>query len=101
MPSLKLTAKAPENRPKRPKRKRESIPTIHFQGQTAVSFREGTVFFLASTQLTTQRCCFVRFTAMIAGSIILVVSWVTTPVMVLVKARLAGKVCRIGETPEQ
>ena len=23
---------APENRPKRPKRKRESIPTIHFQG---------------------------------------------------------------------
>ena len=28
--SLKLTAKAHENRPK-PKRKRESIPTIHFQ----------------------------------------------------------------------
>ena len=28
--SLKLTANAPENRPK-PKRKRESIPTIHFQ----------------------------------------------------------------------
>ena len=28
--SLKLTAKAPENRPG-PKRKRESIPTIHFQ----------------------------------------------------------------------
>ena len=32
-PSLKLTANAPENRPKRPKRKRESPPTIHFQGR--------------------------------------------------------------------
>ena len=31
LPSLKLPAKAPENRPG-PKRKRESIPTIHFQG---------------------------------------------------------------------
>ena len=31
-PSLKLTAKAPENRPSNPKRKRENIPTIHFQG---------------------------------------------------------------------
>ena len=31
IPSLKLTANAPENRPKRPKRKRESIPSIHFQ----------------------------------------------------------------------
>ena len=29
--SVKLTAKAPENRPKRPKRKLVSIPTIHFQ----------------------------------------------------------------------
>ena len=32
LPSLKLTAKAPENRPN-PQRKRESIPTIHFQGR--------------------------------------------------------------------
>ena len=36
--SLKLTAKAPENRPFAPKRKRESIPIIHFQVQT-VCFR--------------------------------------------------------------
>ncbi len=39
LPSLKLTANAPENRVF-PKRKRESVPTIHFQGRT-VSFREG------------------------------------------------------------
>ena len=31
--SLKLTANAPENRPKRPKRKRPRNPTIHFQVQ--------------------------------------------------------------------
>ena len=37
--SLKLTANAPENRPG-PKRKRESLPTIHVQGRS-VSFREG------------------------------------------------------------
>ena len=40
--SLKLSAKAPENRPK-PKRKRESLPSIHFQGAFAVSFGEGKV----------------------------------------------------------
>ena len=38
-PETTVTAKAPENWPG-PKRKRESIPTIHFQGR-AVSFREG------------------------------------------------------------
>ena len=43
LPSLKLTFFAPENRPK-PKRKRESLPTIHFQGLCHVSFREGRCF---------------------------------------------------------
>ena len=38
--SLKLTAKAPENRPSQ---KEIHLPTIDFQGQT-VSFREGNVF---------------------------------------------------------
>ena len=38
LPSLKLTAKAPENRPFAPKGK-DRLPTIHFQVQT-VSFRE-------------------------------------------------------------
>ncbi len=42
IPSLKLTAKAPANRSK-PKRKRESIPTIHFQVRT-VSFRERMIY---------------------------------------------------------
>ena len=37
IPSLKLTVKAPENRPSQ---KETSIPTIHFQVRT-VSFREG------------------------------------------------------------
>ena len=44
LPSLKLTANAPENRPFAPKRKGESIETtIHFLGAMlqAVSFREG------------------------------------------------------------
>ena len=40
VPSLKLTANAPENRPSQ---KETSIPTIHFQVQ-AVSFREGNSF---------------------------------------------------------
>ena len=35
---LELTAKAHENGPKRPKRKPDRIPTIHFQVRTA-SFR--------------------------------------------------------------
>ena len=39
LPSLKLTANAPENRPG-PKRKRESIPNIHV-GVQFVRFREG------------------------------------------------------------
>ena len=39
IPSLKLTAKTPA-RLRHPKRKRESLPTIHFQVR-AVSFREG------------------------------------------------------------
>ena len=38
IPSLKLTAKAPENWPSQ---KETNIPTIHFQMGT-VSFREGT-----------------------------------------------------------
>ena len=47
LPSLKLTTKAPENRPG-PKRKfNRVIPTIHFQVRT-VSFREGRWWFLIS-----------------------------------------------------
>ncbi len=38
--SLKLTAKAPENRPN-PKGKRESIPNQSFSAAFAASFREG------------------------------------------------------------
>ena len=37
--SQKLTANAPENRPKHPKGK-DRIPTIHFQGTVAVSYRD-------------------------------------------------------------
>ncbi len=44
---------APENRPKVPKRKRESIPTIHFQGRT-VSFREDSWFIIIITHITGQ-----------------------------------------------
>ena len=40
IPSLKLTAKAPENGPGPEGKRVTSIPTIHFQGR-AVSFREG------------------------------------------------------------
>ena len=39
-PSLKLTAKAPGNGPKRPKRKQSYEPSIHFQVRFDVSFRE-------------------------------------------------------------
>ena len=38
--TLPETNMTPENRPKRPKRKRESIPTIQFQDFSAVSFRD-------------------------------------------------------------
>ena len=42
LPSLKLTAKAPENRSfPIPKGKAAYLPTIHFSGAFAVSFREG------------------------------------------------------------
>ena len=41
LPSLKLTANAPENRPNAPKGNETSLPTIHFQGRSPVSFREG------------------------------------------------------------
>ncbi len=42
LPSLKLTAKAPENRqPPNRKIDENSIPTIHFQGLCSVSLREG------------------------------------------------------------
>ena len=43
--SLKLTAKAPENRPSQ---KENCIPTIHFQVRY-VSFREGNFFFSRNT----------------------------------------------------
>ena len=46
IPSLKLTAKAPEHRPFAPKGN-DPLPTIHFQGR-AVSFREGIYTFLTS-----------------------------------------------------
>ena len=41
---------APENRPKRPKRKRESLPNIHFQGAFAVSFGEGIASFIPGSR---------------------------------------------------
>ena len=43
--TLPETNMAPENRPKRPKRKRESIPTIHLQLRKMVFFFSGRVCF--------------------------------------------------------
>ena len=38
---------ASENGPKRSKRKGDRIPTIHFSGAMAVSFREGNCWFIS------------------------------------------------------
>ena len=53
---------APENRPK-PNRKRESIPTIHFQGLCYVSFREGILLKKAHN----SRGCLVRLQSTSSG----------------------------------
>ena len=57
IPSLKLTAKAPENRPFAPKGNEKVFQPSIFRGKLAVSFREGKIFELPPPGLkkTVQR----------------------------------------------